>query len=120
MKVPNTAGARWSFQKLARRSQDWAIVGVALQLGDQLGIGLVNMAPQPTQAVDAEAALSAGASPSEVRRSAYAEVYPTADLKACLTYRRHVRCVLVVRRSEERLLGERCVNRGCGSGWSCL
>src|SRR3546814_4510648 len=66
IRVPKTAGAGWSFQKLARRSQDWAIVGVALQPGDQPGIGLVNMAPQPTRALDAAAALSAGASPAEV------------------------------------------------------
>ncbi|HEY9557607.1 MAG TPA: xanthine dehydrogenase family protein subunit M [Acidimicrobiales bacterium] len=97
IKVPKTAGAGWSFQKLARRSQDWAIVGVALQLGDQPGIGLVNMAPQPTRAVDAEAALSAGASPSEVGRSASAEGDPSADLNASVEYRRHLAGVLVGR-----------------------
>src|SRR3546814_18402104 len=66
IKVPKTAGAGWSFQKLARRSQDWAIVGVALQLGDQPGIGLVNMAPQPHRPVNAARAPSAGRVPQGV------------------------------------------------------
>ena len=37
-------GAGWSFQKLNRRAQDWAIVGVAVPgNGTDAGIGLVNM-----------------------------------------------------------------------------
>ena len=29
IRVPKVAGVGWSFQKLNRRAQDWAIVGVA-------------------------------------------------------------------------------------------
>ena len=33
IRVPKSGGAGWSFQKFNRRAQDWAIVGVAAQLG---------------------------------------------------------------------------------------
>src|SRR5205823_13364735 len=37
VRVPKTEGAGWSYQKFHRRSQDWAIVGVAAVLSRQNG-----------------------------------------------------------------------------------
>ncbi|NNN22589.1 MAG: xanthine dehydrogenase family protein subunit M [Acidimicrobiales bacterium] len=47
IKLPKVSG-KYSFEKLQRRSIDWAIVAVALnQVGDGLGVGLVNVGPTP-------------------------------------------------------------------------
>ncbi len=47
IKLPKKLG-RYSFEKLQRRSIDWAIVAVALnKVEDTLGVGLVNLGPTP-------------------------------------------------------------------------
>ena len=58
IRVPKMAGAGWGFQKFNRRSQDWAIVGVAAwrRNGDS-GVGLVNMGSTPVLASAVSAAL---------------------------------------------------------------
>ncbi len=98
IRVPKAAGIGWSFQKLNRRAQDWAIVGVAcLGAGPDAGIGLVNMGSIPLRATAAEAALAAGGSPTEAAAVADEGTEPAADLNATVEYRRHLARVLVGR-----------------------
>ena len=98
IRVPKAAGVGWSFQKLNRRAQDWAIVGVALQgTGPGAGIGLVNMGSAPLRAAAAEAALDGGASAADAAAVADEGTEPSADLNASAEYRRHLARVLVGR-----------------------
>ncbi len=98
IRVPKAAGVGWSFQKLNRRAQDWAIVGVALQgTAAGAGIGLVNMGSAPLRAAAAEAALAGGASAADAAAVADEGTEPSADLNASAEYRRHLARVLVGR-----------------------
>ncbi len=98
IRVPKAAGVGWSFQKLNRRAQDWAIVGVACQgAGAGAGIGLVNMGSVPLRAAAAEAALAGGASLADAAAVADEGTEPSADLNASPEYRRHLARVLVGR-----------------------
>jgi carbon-monoxide dehydrogenase medium subunit len=99
--VPKMDGAGWSFQKFNRRAQDWAIVGVAAVTGDRPGIALINMGPVPLRAGAVEAALGAGASPTEAAAHAADGLDPPGDLNASPEYRRHLAQVLVRRALEE-------------------
>jgi aerobic carbon-monoxide dehydrogenase medium subunit len=98
VRVPKAAGVGWSFQKLNRRAQDWAIVGVACQgAGPDAGIGLVNMGSTPLRAVAAEAALASGGPATDAAAVADEGTEPSADLNASAEYRRHLARVLVGR-----------------------
>lgn len=102
IRVPKVAGAGWSFHKLNRRAQDWAIVGVALQrTNGSSGIGLVNMGAAPMRAAATEAAVSSGASASEAAAVADEGTEPSSDLNASAEFRRHLARVLVRRALEE-------------------
>ncbi len=98
VRVPKAAGVGWSFQKLNRRAQDWAIVGVACQgAGPDAGIGLVNMGSTPLRATAAEAALASGGPATDAAAVADEGTEPSADLNASAEYRRHLARVLVGR-----------------------
>ena len=98
IRVPKAAGVGWSFQKLNRRAQDWAIVGVAcLGAGPDAGIGLVNMGSVPLRAAAAEAALANGASLADAAAVAHEGTDPAADLNASAEYRCHLARVLTHR-----------------------
>jgi carbon-monoxide dehydrogenase medium subunit len=99
--VPKMDQAGWSFQKFNRRAQDWAIVGVAAVTGERPGIALVNMGPVPLRAGAVEAALAAGASPTEAAAHAADGLDPPGDLNASPEYRLHLARVLVRRALEE-------------------
>ena len=102
IRVPKLAGVGWSFQKFSRRSQDWAIVGVAAVHGaGRHGIGLVNMGSTPVRAAATEAALASGASTTDAAAVADEGTEPTADLNASEDYRRHLARVLVRRALDE-------------------
>ena len=102
VRVPKVTGQGWSFQKLNRRAQDWAIVGVAcVGAGPGAGIGLVNMAPRPLRAAATEAALAGGASAADAAQQAAEGADPSADLNASADFRRHLARVLVRRALEE-------------------
>ncbi len=98
IRVPKMNGAGWSFQKLNRRAQDWAIVGVAAwrRNGDS-GVALVNMGSTPVLATSVSSALSGGASIEDAAEQAAAEAEPQADLNASVEYRQHLAKVLVRR-----------------------
>lgn len=101
IRVPKVGDAGWSFQKLNRRAQDWAIVGVALVRNGATGIGLVNMGARPLRAAAAEAALASGAPDADAAAVADEGAEPSDDLNASAEFRRHLARVLVRRALDE-------------------
>jgi carbon-monoxide dehydrogenase medium subunit len=103
IQVPAVGGDAWSFQKLNRRAQDWAIVAaaVARRADGTIGVGLVNMASTPVRANAVEAALAAGASAADAAALADEGTDPPDDLQGSAGYRRHLARVLVRRALEE-------------------
>ncbi len=93
-------------EELARRHGDFALVGVvcALTLGEtgvqRCALGLFGIGPTPVRALEAEAALVAGASVEEAARLALEGIEPPEDLHAPGSYRRQVARVLVRRAIE--------------------
>ena len=71
VRVPKVAGVGWSFQKFNRRAQDWAIVGVAAILGDDPGVGLVNMALHPAARQRSRTGAPVGRLPHRCRRARF-------------------------------------------------
>ena len=105
---PNTG---WSYKKFSRRSQDWAIVGVAAVVErnngtiDSARIGLTSMGSTPIRATAVEEALS-GASPDGVAEAAEAAdegTEPASDGAATADFRRHLARVWTRRAVEEAL-----------------
>ncbi|MDP1821441.1 MAG: xanthine dehydrogenase family protein subunit M [Acidimicrobiales bacterium] len=112
VQVPKVTGQGWSFQKMNRRAQDWAIVGVACVLsGTAAGIGLVNMASRPLRASATEAALAGGASLADAAQAAAEGAEASADLNASAEFREHLARVLVRRALEESAAGGRSAAR---------
>lgn len=102
VRVPKVGSGGWSFQKFTRRSQDWAIVGVALtRRNGATGCALVNMGAKPLRATAVEEALAGGAGPADAASVADEGTEPSADLNASEEYRRHLARVLVRRAIEE-------------------
>ncbi|CAN5891528.1 xanthine dehydrogenase family protein subunit M [soil metagenome] len=105
---PNTG---WAYNKFSRRSQDWAIVGVAAVVErnngsiDSARIGLTSMGSTPIRATSVEEALS-GASPDAVAEAAEAAdegTEPASDGAATAEFRRHLARVWTRRAVEEAL-----------------
>jgi aerobic carbon-monoxide dehydrogenase medium subunit len=94
VRVPRRPGSPWGYQKFVRRSNDWAIVGVAAADGR---IALASMGPTPLRARAAEEALAAGASPAEAAALAADGTAPGEDMHADREYRRHLARVLTRR-----------------------
>jgi carbon-monoxide dehydrogenase medium subunit len=98
IRIPKVPLLGWSFQKLNRRAQDWAIVGCAVaRTPERTGVGLVNMATTPIRAAATEDRLAAGASIEEAASVADEGTSPSADLHGSEEYRRHLARVLVGR-----------------------
>jgi carbon-monoxide dehydrogenase medium subunit len=105
----------FAVEELARRSGDFALVGVAAGVQvdgsgavTRSAIAFLGMAPTPVRARSAEAALT-GTNPSaddlaEIGRLAVADTEPTADVHASAEYRLHVGAHLVAR-ALDRALG---------------
>ena len=106
-----SAGTGWSYKKFNRRSQDWAVVGVAAVVEKSNGnigsarLGLTNMGSTPLRASAAESALSGAevGSVGEATRSADEGTEPSSDIAASSEYRRHLARVLSKRAVEEAL-----------------
>jgi aerobic carbon-monoxide dehydrogenase medium subunit len=105
---PNTG---WSYKKFSRRSQDWAIVGVAAVVEknngsiDSARIGLTSMGSTPVRARAVEEALS-GAGDDDVAEAANAAdegTEPGSDDAASAEFRRHLARVWTRRAVEEAL-----------------
>ncbi len=99
VRVPARPGAPWGYQKFVRRSNDWAIVGVAAVDGR---VALANMGPTPLRATAAEEALAGGASPAEAAQHAADGTSPGEDMHADREYRRHLAKVLTRRALEHQ------------------
>jgi aerobic carbon-monoxide dehydrogenase medium subunit len=108
VRIPVAGPATGStFEEVARRHGDFAMVGVAAQVrldGDTIAeanIALSGVAGQPVYAAAASAALSGQAPSPEVfaaaGAAAAADLDPTSDLHASAAYRKHVAGVLVRR-----------------------
>ena len=101
IRVPKAPGGH-AYQKFVRRSQDWAIVGVAVaRANGTTGVSLVNMAPVPVRAGAVEAALAQGASAAEAAEQAAEGTDPTGDHNASPEFRRHLARVLTRRALQE-------------------
>jgi aerobic carbon-monoxide dehydrogenase medium subunit len=99
VRVPRLPDVPWGYQKFVRRSNDWAIVGVAAVDGR---IALANMGPTPLRARAAEQALAAGASPAQAAEQAAADTSPGEDIHADRAYRQHLARVLTRRALEHQ------------------
>lgn len=108
VRIPVAGPATGStFEEVARRHGDFAMVGVAAQVrldGDTIAeanIALSGVAGQPVYAAAASAALAGQAPSPEVFAAAgadaAADLDPTSDLHASAAYRKHVAGVLVRR-----------------------
>jgi aerobic carbon-monoxide dehydrogenase medium subunit len=103
LRVPAVPGVGWAFEKFNRRSQDWAIVGVAAALTNGAGgpgVGLVNMGSAPLRAAGVEDALRSGSGAADAAARADEGTEPPGDLNASPEYRRHLAQVLVRRALE--------------------
>ena len=101
----------WSYKKFSRRSQDWAIVGVAAVVEksngniDSARIGLTSMGSTPIRASTVEEALS-GAGPDGIASaadSAAEGTAPSSDDAASAEFRKHLARVWTRRAVEEAL-----------------
>ena len=101
----------WSYKKFSRRSQDWAVVGVAAVVEksnggiDSARIGLTSMGSTPVRATATEEALS-GASTDQVAQAAESAdegTSPGSDDAASEEFRRHLARVWTRRAVEEAL-----------------
>jgi carbon-monoxide dehydrogenase medium subunit len=102
IRVPRRAEARWGFEKLTKRAQDWAIVGaVAVRSSSGVGVGLINMGSIPLRSHAVEAAVLAGASAAEAAQLAAEGTEPSADFNGSVAYRQHLARVLVRRALEK-------------------
>ena len=102
IRVPRTPEARWGFEKLTKRAQDWAIVGaVAVRSADGVGVGLINMGPIPLRSGPVEAAVLSGANATDAAQFAAEGTEPSADFNGSVAYRQHVARVLVRRALEK-------------------
>lgn len=97
IRIPKHTGKGWSYQKFTHRTQDWAIVGTAVQATDDgARVSLVNMHPTPTRNAAVEAALTGGAGLAAAQE-AHVGMEPSSDLNANIEYRQHLARVLVER-----------------------
>ncbi|MGO8959881.1 MAG: FAD binding domain-containing protein [Streptosporangiaceae bacterium] len=99
VRVPAKPGVPWGYQKFIRRSNDWAIVGVAAVDGR---IALASMGATPLRATAAEQALADGASAAEAAERAADGTSPGEDMHADREYRRHLAKVLTRRALEHQ------------------
>ena len=101
IRVPKTGPNGFAYQKFNRRAQDWAIVGaVAVRAAGSTRVGLVNMGATPLRARAVEAALAAGASPTDAAAVAADGTEPSSDVNAGAAYREHLARVLTRRALE--------------------
>jgi aerobic carbon-monoxide dehydrogenase medium subunit len=99
VRVPRTGAAGWAYEKFTRRSNDWAIVAVAVATmpDGAKHLGLVNMGGTPLRASATEAALASGASIEEAAALAAEGAEPPADSHGSPAYRAHLVTVLARR-----------------------
>ena len=98
VRIPKFTDQGWSFQKMNRRAQDWAIVGASVQqTGAGANVSLINMHPTPVRATAVEEALAGGATAATAAELAAEGMEPSSDLNASVEFRQHLARVLVGR-----------------------
>jgi aerobic carbon-monoxide dehydrogenase medium subunit len=103
IRVPKTS-AGWSYLKFHRRSQDWALVGVAaVRMNGGAHVALTNMGETPVRASAVEQALSGGSDPAAASASAAEGTAPPSDAFGSAEYRKELSKVLVKRALEEAM-----------------
>jgi carbon-monoxide dehydrogenase medium subunit len=104
IRVPKGGGSGWSYQKMTRRAQDWATVGVAaVRANGGARVALTNMGPTALRATGVEEALASGADPAAAAERAAEGTSPPSDHNASAEFRRHLVQVLTRRALEEAL-----------------
>jgi aerobic carbon-monoxide dehydrogenase medium subunit len=99
VRVPKAANG--AYVKFNRRSQDWAVVGVAAVVdGSSARIALTGVGPAPVRAEAAERAFTGGNAAEAAERAADG-LEPPADSAGSADYRRHLVRVLTRRALEE-------------------
>jgi carbon-monoxide dehydrogenase medium subunit len=114
IRVPVVEGSKGTYLKFSRRSQDWAIVAVGVQVHlsghtvDRVAVALTAMGNTPLRATAVERALLGKAAHDDEIRAASERAAegtsPTQDLNASPDYRRHLATVLT-RRALEQVTG---------------
>src|SRR5580692_9913515 len=94
VRVPRRPDEPWGYQKCTRRSNDWAIVGVAAVGGR---VALASMGAKPLRASAVEEALASGAGVTEAAALAAEGTEPGEDIHADREYRQHLARVLTER-----------------------
>ena len=98
IRVPRTGATGWAYEKLTRRSNDWAIVAVAVAtVAGAINVAMVNMAGMPIRATATEAALADGKSVADAALLAAEGTNPPQDSHGTVEYRRHLATVLTRR-----------------------
>ena len=100
IRVPKvTAG---TYLKIARRSEDWATVGVAAaRVEGRVQVGLTSMGATPLRARSVEDALAGGATSSDAATHTADGTSPPSDVSGSGEYRAHLAQVLVRRALEQ-------------------
>jgi carbon-monoxide dehydrogenase medium subunit len=99
VRVPRTGATGWAYEKFTRRSNDWAIVAVAVVTmpDGSTHLGMVNMDGTPVRATATETALARGRSIEEAAALAGVGTEPPTDSHGTPEYRRHLAAVLAKR-----------------------
>jgi carbon-monoxide dehydrogenase medium subunit len=98
VRVPKAA--RGAYVKFNRRSQDWAVVGVAAVLdGGSARVALTGVGARPVRATAVEQAFD-GSNAAEAAERAADGINPPADMTASSEYRKHLARVLTRRALE--------------------
>ena len=104
IRVPKTGGAGWAYEKLTRRAQDWATVGVAaVRMNGAAHVGLTNMGATALRATGVEEALASGSDPAAAAERAAEGTSPPSDHNASAEFRQHLARVLTRRALEQAL-----------------
>ena len=90
--IPFAQAPNWSYQKFTSRSQDWAVVSVAVS-GSSIILGA--MGEVPLRAAKCEEAIASGADLEQAANFADEGTSPSSDTRASADYRRHLAKVLV-------------------------
>ncbi|MBJ7272207.1 MAG: xanthine dehydrogenase family protein subunit M [Ilumatobacteraceae bacterium] len=91
--IPFAPTSNWSYQKFTIRSQDWAVVSVAVS---ESNIILGAMGEIPLRAAKSEEAIASGADFEQAANFADEGTSPSSDLRASADYRRHLAKVMVL------------------------
>jgi carbon-monoxide dehydrogenase medium subunit len=112
IRVPKPApGSGWAYQKVTRRAQDYAIVGIACLTGPANGnngsgggaVAMAGMGHTPVRAAAVEEALRSGASAEEAASHAADGTSPPSDTSGSAEYRSHLARVTARRCLEEAM-----------------